>query len=69
MQKWSHSIYLSSSVECYFQQEQRDGGDEEDETMSKTSQSQPNPHFHNVALKYLDQYAPVWGMLTVVLRG
>jgi hypothetical protein len=48
----------------FFQQDQTEGADEEDETSSKASQCTQNTlYFQNVALKYLDQYAPVWGML------
>lgn len=61
-----HACLLFMCTKCNFQQEQTDGADE-DETMSKASQTtQPSLHFHNVALKYLDQYAPVWGMFIIV---
>ena len=59
------SIVHSSIVmwKIFFQQDQTEGADEE-ETSSKASQCTQNTlYFQNVALKYLDQYAPVWGML------
>ncbi|XP_046852491.1 mediator of RNA polymerase II transcription subunit 12-like protein isoform X2 [Xenia sp. Carnegie-2017] len=43
-------------------QEQNEVADEQDEASSKVSQTSQNiAYFQNIALKYLDNYAPIWG--------